>query len=132
MLERGQDVDSVREMVSVVIPAYNEEGLTDVVSGLRSRLTSCGRPFEMIVVDDGSQAGLRRDHERKPRAHGSLRVGDEAGCFPGPRRAQPLNIVVIVRSGRTAPRVTRALIASAHQAEVFALSDRAERVWDGH
>jgi glycosyltransferase involved in cell wall biosynthesis len=56
MAERGQAVQGVREMVSVVIPAYNEEGgLKDVVGGLRSRLESSGRPFEIIVVDDGSQ-----------------------------------------------------------------------------
>ena len=56
MVERGQTSDGVQEMVSVVIPAYNEEGgLTDVVKGLRSRLETCGRLFEIIVVDDGSQ-----------------------------------------------------------------------------
>jgi glycosyltransferase involved in cell wall biosynthesis len=44
------------ELVSVVIPAYNEEeGLTQVVKGLRSHLESSGRPFEIIVVDDGSR-----------------------------------------------------------------------------
>jgi glycosyltransferase involved in cell wall biosynthesis len=56
MLERRRDVNSVLEMVSIVIPAFNEEeGLTDVVKGLRSRLESSGRPFEVIVVDDGSR-----------------------------------------------------------------------------
>jgi glycosyltransferase involved in cell wall biosynthesis len=58
MLERAPDVNRLREMVSVVIPAYNEEaGLTDVVKGLHSRLELSGRRFEIIVVDDGS-----RDH----------------------------------------------------------------------
>jgi glycosyltransferase involved in cell wall biosynthesis len=56
MLERRPDGYSVREMVSVVIPAYNEEaGLTDVVKGLRAQLEPSGRPFEIIVVDDGSR-----------------------------------------------------------------------------
>jgi glycosyltransferase involved in cell wall biosynthesis len=41
--------------ISVVIPAYNEEGgLADVVRGLRTCMESSGRPFEIIVVDDGS------------------------------------------------------------------------------
>ena len=41
--------------ISVVIPAYNEEsGLADVVRGLRASMESSGRPFEIIVVDDGS------------------------------------------------------------------------------
>jgi glycosyltransferase involved in cell wall biosynthesis len=56
MLERGQEIGGAREMVSVVIPAYNEEeGLAEVVCGLRSRLESSGRLFEIIVVDDGSR-----------------------------------------------------------------------------
>jgi len=42
-------------MVSVVIPAYNEEeGLAQVVAGLRARMETSGRPFEILVVDDGS------------------------------------------------------------------------------
>jgi len=42
-------------MVSLVIPAYNEEhGLADVVHGLRARMEASLRPFEIIVVDDGS------------------------------------------------------------------------------
>ena len=45
-------------MVSVVIPAYNEEGgLAEVVHGLRSRMEGSGRPYEIIVVDDGSSDG---------------------------------------------------------------------------
>ena len=42
--------------ISVVIPAYNEEhGLTEVVTGLRSRLETTGHPFDIVVVDDGSR-----------------------------------------------------------------------------
>ena len=42
--------------LSVVIPAYNEEeGLEDVVRGLSASIHACGRPFEVIVVDDGSK-----------------------------------------------------------------------------
>jgi glycosyltransferase involved in cell wall biosynthesis len=45
-------------MVSVVIPAYNEQdGLADVVRGLRARMESSGRSFEIIVVNDGSRDG---------------------------------------------------------------------------
>ena len=41
--------------ISVVIPAHNEEGgLPEVLDGLRGRMEACGRPFEIIVVDDGS------------------------------------------------------------------------------
>ncbi len=42
--------------LSVVIPAYNEEGgLARVVHGLQGTLERCGVPFEIIVVDDGSR-----------------------------------------------------------------------------
>ena len=42
--------------ISVVIPAYNEEGgLADVVNGLRATMSGTSHPFEIIVVDDGSK-----------------------------------------------------------------------------
>jgi len=42
--------------VSVIIPAYNEEGgLARVVHGLKASLDASGVPFEIIVVDDGSR-----------------------------------------------------------------------------
>jgi glycosyltransferase involved in cell wall biosynthesis len=42
--------------ISVVIPAYDEEGgLAGVVRGLRASMESSGYPFEIIVVDDGSR-----------------------------------------------------------------------------
>lgn len=41
--------------VSVVVPAYNEEGgIEGVVTGLKAALTDCGAEFELLVVDDGS------------------------------------------------------------------------------
>jgi polyisoprenyl-phosphate glycosyltransferase len=43
-------------MFSIVIPAYNEQdGITSVVSGLNALLPQLNIPFEVIVVDDGSQ-----------------------------------------------------------------------------
>lgn len=44
----------VRGMVTVVVPAYNEPALPAVVSDVRSELERLDRPFEIIVVDDGS------------------------------------------------------------------------------
>ncbi len=46
------------ERISVIIPAYNEEnGLAEVVTGLRARLEATGHPFDVVVVDDGSVDG---------------------------------------------------------------------------
>jgi glycosyltransferase involved in cell wall biosynthesis len=42
--------------VSLVIPGYNEEdSIATVVAKARAVLASCGGPFEVIVVDDGSR-----------------------------------------------------------------------------
>jgi dolichyl-phosphate beta-glucosyltransferase len=42
--------------MSVVVPAYNEEaGISGVIEALRSHLDGFERPYEIIVVDNGSQ-----------------------------------------------------------------------------
>lgn len=44
------------EAVSVVIPAYNEEGaIGDVLNTLHGVMDGCGLEHEIIIVDDGSQ-----------------------------------------------------------------------------
>jgi len=63
--------------VSLVIPAYNEElAITEGLAEARTALESTGRPFEIIVVDDGS----------------SDRTGELAAAQPGIRLlTQPVN-----------------------------------------
>lgn len=47
--------------VSVVIPAYNEEGaVAATVEAVRSELTSAGISHEIIVVNDGSTDDTRQ------------------------------------------------------------------------
>jgi len=42
--------------MSVVVPAYNEEaGIADLLGTLRSRMEAYQRPYEILVVDNGSQ-----------------------------------------------------------------------------
>lgn len=48
--------------LSVVIPAYNEEGaVKDTVRDVLDTLTPTGIPFEVIVVDDGSEDNTREE-----------------------------------------------------------------------
>jgi len=49
---------SLRPEISVVIPVYNEvENVPDLHRELTRALEGLGRPYEIIVVDDGSQDG---------------------------------------------------------------------------
>jgi len=50
-----------REMVSVLIPAYNEPALAGVVEDVRAELARLGRPYEIIVIDDGSNVHVASD-----------------------------------------------------------------------
>ncbi len=44
--------------LSVVIPVHNEEeNLPPLLEGLSKTLTALGKPFEVIIVDDGSTDG---------------------------------------------------------------------------
>ncbi len=54
----GVKTTSSRQFLSVVIPAFNEEGaIGDVVKSARSVLNSARIPHEILVVDDGSVDG---------------------------------------------------------------------------
>ena len=50
--------------LSVVIPAYNEEGaVKETVAELRAALDPAGFAYEIIIVDDGSSDGTRAEAE---------------------------------------------------------------------
>jgi glycosyltransferase involved in cell wall biosynthesis len=57
--------DATAGMVSVVVPVYNEEdNVAPLLAGVTATLASLGRPYEIVVVDDGSTddtAGRLRD-----------------------------------------------------------------------
>jgi glycosyltransferase involved in cell wall biosynthesis len=58
-------------MVSVVVPVYNEEeNVGPLLEGLQAAMQALGRPYELIVVDDGSTdrtvACLRAEVARRP------------------------------------------------------------------
>jgi glycosyltransferase involved in cell wall biosynthesis len=52
--------DGARVDISVVVPLYNEsENLADLYRQLSDALNRLGRPFEIVLVDDGSSDGTR-------------------------------------------------------------------------
>ncbi len=52
--------DTAPSGLSIIIPAYNEErGIGPVLVQLHDMLAQTGMPYEIIVVDDGSQDGTR-------------------------------------------------------------------------
>jgi glycosyltransferase involved in cell wall biosynthesis len=64
--------DAVRPDVSVVVTVFNEaRNVDELVARLSRALTTWGRPWEVVLVDDGSSDGsralLRAAHERDPR-----------------------------------------------------------------
>lgn len=51
-------LQSTQTGISYIIPVYNEEGaISSTIERLRTTLASLNRPFEIIVVDDGSRDG---------------------------------------------------------------------------
>ena len=68
----GKILDKTLPEISVVIPLYNEEESIDFLyTDLSPVMELLERPYEVIVIDDGSQDGsfeqLKAVHERDPR-----------------------------------------------------------------
>jgi glycosyltransferase involved in cell wall biosynthesis len=88
-VERVADLNADMPSLSVVVPAFNEEKAVGAeVTRLRDVLKQSGRPFEIIVVDDGSSdntvdsaesAGARVVRHRVNRGYGAaLKTGIRA------------------------------------------------------
>ncbi|MFN2582693.1 MAG: glycosyltransferase, partial [Candidatus Dormibacteria bacterium] len=62
-------------MLSVVIPAYNEEArLPATLERIRAYLDGTGEDYEVVVVDDGSADGTRGVAERAAEQWPQLRA----------------------------------------------------------
>lgn len=78
-------------MLSVVIPAYNEEKLiAPAVERVGGVLRGAGIPYELVFVDDGSADGTWEEIEKAARGDGCVRgvsfsrnFGKEAAIFAG-------------------------------------------------
>lgn len=64
--ERERESRPVMEAVSVVVPAYNEEHtIGRQIEAIERVMTETARPYELIVVDDGSTDSTAREAEQR-------------------------------------------------------------------
>jgi glycosyltransferase involved in cell wall biosynthesis len=69
-------------MVSVVVPVYNEEdNVGPLLESLETALEGLGRPYEMLLVDDGSTDGTAARLRAAVERHPALRVIRLRGNF---------------------------------------------------
>jgi glycosyltransferase involved in cell wall biosynthesis len=69
-------------MVSVVVPVYNEEdNVGPLLESLETALEGLGRPYEMLLVDDGSTDGTAARLREAAGRHPALRVIRLRGNF---------------------------------------------------
>jgi len=107
-------------LLSVVIPAYNEEpNVEPCYRELVSVLEGLGRPFEVIVVDDGSSDGTFAALSRLAEADRRLRVlrfgrnaGQTAALAAGFRAARGDTVVTLDADLQNDPRDIPALLAA--------------------
>ena len=99
--EKEKNVNS--EKISVVVPAYNEKAsLEELAAGVSSVMESLGRPWELVIVDDGSTDGtaeaLRELSRRDPRVRIvflSAHQGKAAALAAGFKAAEGGTIVTL-------------------------------------
>ena len=70
------------ELLSIVVPVYNEEGNVEpLLDALAQALRELGRPYEIVVVDDGSTDGTPARLREAGRRHPALRAVRLRGNF---------------------------------------------------
>src|SRR6516162_7131234 len=71
---RGNEDAMGNESLSIVIPVYNSEStLAGLLERLHPVLAASGRPFEIILVNDGSADGSQAVLEELARRWGNVR-----------------------------------------------------------
>jgi hypothetical protein len=125
--------------ISAVLPAYNEEAaLAGTVAGLRSVLARLGRPFEIIVVDDGSSDGTPALADRLARedpavcvVHHRHNQGYGAALKSGFAAARQDWVFLMDSDGQFDPAELPAFVDEASHAD-FVLGYRPERADPPH
>ena len=120
--------------LSAVVPAYNEvENLPTLVAELRRALDATQRPWELLLVDDGSRDGTGEAMEREAGADARIRVirlesnaGQSAALAAGLVRARGEVVVTLDADLQNDPADIPALLTALEGADVVS-GVRAER-----
>ena len=81
----------MNKLLSIIVPAYNEEGMVSIAAGEISRIIGQAKiPFEILFVDDGSKDGtwqdIKKAAEENEHIYGirfSRNFGKESAMFAG-------------------------------------------------
>jgi glycosyltransferase involved in cell wall biosynthesis len=113
--------------ISVVIPLYNEvENVEDLCREFKQALGVLGRPYEVILVDDGSKDGTGRRARELASAEPTLRVlslrrnfGQTAAFSAGFDHARGLVVVTSDGDLQNDPRDIGALLGKLHEGDGY-------------
>ena len=106
--------DLVDLSLSVVIPAFNEEGaVRATIDDIRAHLDPTGVPYEIIVVDDGSSDNTRAEAEKTGVIvdFNQVNTGYGASLKRGIRRAQYDYVAIIDADGTYPARYLPPMLA---------------------
>jgi glycosyltransferase involved in cell wall biosynthesis len=112
--------------LSIVVPFFNEEEVAHgVVDELGAALTALGRPWEAILVDDGSADGTLGELERAKKQWPQCRIlhfsenrGQGAALYDGIRAARAPQIAMMDGDGQNVPADIGVLAALLDRADL--------------
>jgi len=97
---------NIKPEISLLIPACNEaEIIADVVSGVRTALEKLNRPYEILVIDDGStdETALRAQNAGARVISHPYNIGNGAAVKTGIRQAKGDILVMMDGDGQHNP-----------------------------
>jgi len=97
---------NIKPEISVLIPVYNEaEIIADVVSGVRATMERLNRPYEILVIDDGStdETALQAQNAGARVISHPYNIGNGAAVKTGIRQAKGDILVMMDGDGQHNP-----------------------------
>jgi len=97
---------NIKPEISVLIPAYNEaEIIADVVSGVRAAMEKLNRPYEILLIDDGStdETASRAETAGARVISHPYNIGNGAAVKTGIRQAKGDILVMMDGDGQHNP-----------------------------